>query len=266
MIRFGFSCLLFFIPLRLLAQVFTPNPDWRFENFNSQNHFINREIPDLTLDKHGYVWTCANGLERFDGYKTKEFNSFDKSEGGLKGYYSGVIADSTGRVWVGSAGLCYYDDISGKFVYVKPDSKHDFAGFAAFCADKNNLWFVCEYGLARLDLRTLKISFTSLTSIADPLCTYLIDENTIMVSSREKVYFYNSRQNTYTSATLIYNGSLLKTFGVSKCGSTIYLGTNYGLFTLKNSKTAAFECAATKDISINDLLFLRQDKKKEHLF
>jgi len=266
MIRFVFNFLLLFTPFNLLAQVFSPDPDWRFENFNSQNHFINREIPDLTMDKHGYVWTCTNGLQRFDGYKIKEFTSFDQSKFGLRNNYAGVIADNTGRIWVGSAGLCYYDDASGKFVYVNPDPKHNFTDVAALYVEKGNLWFVCELGLAKLNLLTLKISFTSVTGIADPLCTYLIDENTLMVSSREKVYFYNIRQNTYTATTLIYNRSLLKTFSITNCGNSLLLGTNYGLFTLKNQKDISLACTATKDVPINDLVFLPQDKERKYLF
>jgi ligand-binding sensor domain-containing protein/two-component sensor histidine kinase len=266
MMRFGLTFFLFFSPFILLGQVFTPNPDWRFENFNSQNHFVNREISDLTVDKHGYVWTSANGLERFDGYKTKEFGRFAKSKDGLRSMFTGVLADSAGRIWVGSAGLCYYNDANGKFVYIKPDPRHNFNDFAACCVEKNAIWFVCEYGLAKFDLLHLKISFTSLTNIADPLCTWLSDENTLIITSREKVYFYHIRQNTYTEITLLYNNALLKAFAIAKCRDDVFLGTNYGLFTLKNSKEAFLECAATKNIPVNDLAFLPQDKKKEHLF
>ena len=69
MIRFGFYLLLIAMPVDLLAQEFTPDPDWRFENFNSQNHFISRAISDLTIDKNNYVWTSNSGVQRFDGHK-----------------------------------------------------------------------------------------------------------------------------------------------------------------------------------------------------
>src|ERR1700733_5007992 len=125
MMRFGFSLLLLFMPFVPLAQGFTPDPDWRFENFNSENHFISREIPNLTMDKHGYMWTCSGGLQRFDGYRTIEFNSFDQEKGALRANYTDIITDNTGRVWISSAGLCYFDDATGNFIYIRPDPGHN---------------------------------------------------------------------------------------------------------------------------------------------
>ncbi len=68
--------------------------------------------------------------------------------------------------------------------------------------------------LAKLNLQSLKISFTSLTGITDPLGTFLIDDNTLLISSREKVYIYNIKNDSYTATTLIYKHSLLKIFAV----------------------------------------------------
>jgi ligand-binding sensor domain-containing protein len=229
MIKFVFSLLISILPYFLLAQSFTPNPDWRFENFNSQNHFISRGIADIAMDKHGYVWTCSDGVQRFDGYKTTDFNSFD-TKSGLKGNYTSIKADNTGRIWVCSVGICYYDDASGKFVYIKTDPKHTITSVNSYCLQKNNLWFVCDYGLAKLDLNTLKISYTSLSHVTDPLCAALVDENTLLVSSREKFYVYNIATDTYKTNTLIYNNTLIKTFSIIKTRDQVFLGTTDGLF------------------------------------
>src|SRR5437879_2649831 len=98
MIKFKFVLLLLLLSLDLPAQVFTPNPDWRFESFNSQNHFISRGVADIAMDKHGYIWTCSDGVQRFDGYKTIDFNSFDRASG-LKGNYTSIQADNDGKIW-----------------------------------------------------------------------------------------------------------------------------------------------------------------------
>ncbi len=266
MTRSGFSLLLLLIfPFNMLAQAFTPDPDWRFENFNSQNHFISVAISTLTIDKNGYVWTSSNGVQKFDGYRTTEFNTLEQAGGALKSNYTGVAADDRGRVWVSSAGLCYYDDSNGKFIYVQPDARHNITTVDAFFFQKNYLWFVCDYGLAKLDLRSLKISFTSLTGINDPLCSYLIDENTLLISSREKVYLYNIKKNTYTANTLLYNHSLVKIFAVTKSDNAIFLGTNYGLFTFKDLKNIS-PLGRGIDVPINDMLFIPGDNEKKYLF
>ena len=64
---------LIFAPAYLFGQGFTPDPDWRFENFNGQSHFIDNEINNVVVDKNGYVWTASTGVQRFDGYKTAHF-------------------------------------------------------------------------------------------------------------------------------------------------------------------------------------------------
>lgn len=267
MSRSGFSLLLLlFLPFNLLAQSFTPNPDWRFENFDSKNHFISREVPDLTMDKHGYLWTCSEGVQRFDGYKTVEFNSFSQVPGSLRGNYTDVAADNTGRIWVSSLGLCYYDDASGKFVYIKPDAKHHITYTQGFCFHDNYLWFVCDCGLAKLDLRSLKLSFTSLTNVTDPLGTYLINDHTLLISSREKVYTYNINNNTYSANTLIYKHLFLKIFALTRNDSSIFLATNRGLFLYKNLYDVSLLSTQTRDMIIEDMVFLPQDKKSNIFF
>jgi|GEM_PF-2498716 len=266
MAKFAFGILLVLSSFHLLAQGFIPNGDWRFENFNSQNHFISREILTLTTDEHGYLWTSSSGVQRFDGNRTVYFNSFDPGTGAIRDNYTSVISDNDGRIWVTSEGLCYYDEMSGRFVYVQPDVKHPVKAVNALFVQKNYIWFVCEYGLAKIDVRSMKISFTSLTNIVDPLCTYKLDDNELLVSSREKVYIYNIKKNTYSSGTLTYKHSLLKIFTVAKSSDAIYLGTNQGLFTFAGLDNILPAAGGIRDIDINDLQFLNQDKTKRYLF
>lgn len=105
------------------------------------------------MGKYGYVWACSRGVQRFDGYKTLDFNSFDQSKGSLRSNSTSIITDNNGRVWVSSAGICYYDDARGKFIYIEPDLNHKLTTVYFFCLQKNSLWFICDYGLAKLDLR-----------------------------------------------------------------------------------------------------------------
>src|SRR5476651_1552524 len=144
MMKVAGALLLLLSPFYVLSQAFRPDPDWRFENFNSQNHFVNADIADMIMDKHGYVWGSSMGLDRFDGYKTSNFNSFNPGEGALRTNGGGLITDRNGQLWIGSAGLCYYDDASGKFVYIKTDAQHTITYVYSFCMQKNYLWFVCE--------------------------------------------------------------------------------------------------------------------------
>jgi len=264
--KFAVIFLLVFIPFNLLAQTFKPDPDWRFDNFNGQNHFINREISDMAFDKFGYAWTCNRGIQRFDGNKTTYFNSFDLSPGALRDNYDDVIADSNGRIWVCSAGLCYYDDANNKFVYLQADQQHKINSANACLIQKNTLWFVSNLGLTKVDTHTLKVNLTSLTDINDPLGTYLLDENTLLISSRQKAYIYNIKKDTYTAGTLTYNGGLLKVLAVKKSGGSTFLGTTGGLFIFKSLTELSLVAKETTGIEIDDLMFLPADKNEQYLF
>jgi ligand-binding sensor domain-containing protein/two-component sensor histidine kinase len=264
MAKLVISFFLSILPFGLLAQ-FSPNADWRFENFNSQNHFTSREILNLAMDKHGYIWTCSRGVQRFDGYKTIDFNSLNPASGGLRDNSVDITADKSGRIWISSAGLCYYDNATNKFIYVDGGRHKDISMINGFLQQNNFIWFVCNYGLARLNLNSLKITYTSLTEIADPLITFLVDSNTLLVSSREKVYIYNIQKDTYSSCILTYNNTLLKIFAVAKNGSKLFLGTNNGLFVVDDIKNIHNTKKVMGDFTVNDMLFLRQDKEKNHL-
>ncbi|HEY0245737.1 MAG TPA: hypothetical protein VGC01_09255, partial [Mucilaginibacter sp.] len=259
------SLLLLIIPVSLFAQ-FTPKPDWRFENFNSQNHFTNRGTSNVCMDKYGYIWTSNDGIQRFDGYKMVEYNSFTQLPGSLRSNYTDVTTDRSGQLWVYSQGVCYYDYASGKFVYLKQDAAHTITDVNAWLQQNDYLWFVCDFGLARLDTRTHKIIFTSLSKITDPLFSFLVDDNTLLISSREKIYIYHIKENTFTTHVLISDNALLKVFGISKNGSGIFLATNNGLFEIKDINSLASPVKKSESITINDLVFLPQDKERKYLF
>jgi len=252
-------------PCNLFGQSFVPDPDWRFDNFNSQNHFTSGPITELVVDKKGYVWTTGTGLERFDGNHTNYFSRDNHSNGGLRSNYPGVVCDGNGNVWITCDGLCRYDEATGKFVYVKTDPKHNFHSAESFCARGDELWFVCEFGLAKFDVRTQKTIFTSLTHVYDPLCTVFINDSTLFISSREKVYFYNTKRDTWTSETLVYNQSLLKVFCIRQVKDKFFLGTNNGLFMLNNDHKISALCPETRDVGIDDMTLLAADKEQKYL-
>jgi len=258
-------CLLIFIPCGLFGQSFVPDPDWRFDNFNSQNHFTSAPVAELAVDKKGYVWASGTSLARFDGNHTNYFTHDTHSNAGLRGNYPGVVCDGNGNVWISCYGLCRYDEAGGKFVYVKNDPKHNFRNAESFCPQGNYLWFICELGLAKFDVRTEKTTFTSLTHVYDPLCTIFINDSTLFVSSREKVYFYNTKRDTWTSQTLVYNQSLLKVFCIHKVNGKFFLGTNNGLFMLDNNDKVIALCPETRDVGINDMALLAADKQQKYL-
>ena len=268
-LKFGrwYCLLLFFLIGRsaLFAQGFTPDPDWRFENFNSQNHFTSSAIAQLVVDNQGYVWAAGTSLLRFDGNHTVEFKSNDRSPSALRGNYPAIVLDNAHNVWITCHGLCRYDAAGDKFVYVKTDPGHNFMDAECFCAQHNYLWFICEFGLTKFDTKTLEFSYTSLTHVNDPLCSALINDSTLFISSREKVYYYNIRRDSWTVHTLVYNQSLLKIFNIHQVGKRFFLGTNNGLFVLDGPNKIRALCPETRDMVINDMAILPADAAQKYL-
>ena len=80
------------------------------------------------------------------------------------------------------------------------------------------------------------------------------------------MYIYDIRSGTYLIRTLIYNHSLVKIDAVAKRGATIFVASNRGLFTFDNLKDISLINTGTKEISINDILFLPEDKEQKYLF
>lgn len=259
--------MLFFLFARsyLFAQGFTPDPDWRFENFNTQNHFTSTAISQLVVDKDGYVWAATNSLLRFDGNHTIEFKSNDRSTSSLRGNYPAIVLDNSRNVWITCHGLCRYDAAANKFVYVKTDPGHNILDAECFCVQHDYLWFVCELGLTKFDTKTLKFSYTSLTHVNDPLCSAMINDSTLFISSREKVYYYNIRRDTWTVHTLVYKRALLKIFNIHQVGKRFFLGTNNGLFVLDGSNKITALCPETRDVVINDIAILPADAAQKYL-
>jgi ligand-binding sensor domain-containing protein/two-component sensor histidine kinase len=266
-IRLNLCILSLFISVNLMGQSFAPRADWRFDNFTSQNHFTSRQIINITFDKQGYLWVAGHGVQRFDGVKTLDFNSVSADNGGLKDNYTDLIADTSGRIWVSSLGLAYFDNAQNQFVYVhpKPKSKFDYAYALLLSQKKDYLWFVGNSGLQRLNLRTFKISPTSLTQVTDPLCSFQLDDNTLLVSSREKVYLYHIKENTYKIITLVYKHALVKIYNAIKKGNDLYLGTTKGLFKFEKLKDLKLVDEATDGVEVTDLLFLPGDTEKKFL-
>ena len=266
MVKNGFGFWLLLFPLQLLAQSFAPNPDWRFESFNSQNHFVGGEIHSIAMDKYGYLWTCSRGVQRFDGYHTEDYDSFSTGNNAIRSNSVNILADSYGRIWAGSGGLCYYDYALNKFVYLTADAAHNFKTVNSLLVYQNRLWFVCEYGLAYVDLRTLKVHFTRLTFNENPLTNYVYNDSTLLIGFRDKAFLYNIHTGNSTRHNLEYKHSLLYITGLTRYRDGFLLATATGLFRFNNIDSISLLSPRFKDMVIEGMLFLPQDKEKKFLF
>jgi len=258
-----------FLFIAVGTKVFSQNEisDWRFNNFNGDNHFLSINIYNIAFDKHGFVWTTGNGVAKFDGYKTIFYNKNNNRTAGFKTNYTDPIAvDFKGRIWVGSdGGLCYFDEVNEKFKYVAVDSLHPISYAYAFLLKGEKLWFVCNYGLAFLNLNSFKISITTLKRFNDPEGTYYINDSILLVTSRVKYYIYNILQNSYTEHSFTFQSNFLLISSFVKKDKQFYISTRKGLFLWENIYTEPILIKELAGIKINSLAFNPSDKEKKYL-
>lgn len=249
------------------AQPFQPQEDWRFDNFNSRNHFITISVENLCIDPHGYLWASTDGVSKFDGFRTIRYNSYRNASAGFKYTYApSIVTDKYGRVWFGTnGGICYYDDIHDRFNYLTKDARHPITYAYAFALQNNYLWFACNYGLAKLDLNNLQIQFTSLTNIADPLISYIVNDSILLISSRAIFYQYDILKNSFLKLTISIHGAPAKVTSIIRQKNAYFMGTDKGVLYFETLHAEPMVIKGTENKFINDLLFHPFDSQKKFL-
>jgi ligand-binding sensor domain-containing protein len=253
---------------RSSAQSFSISPDIRFENFNAGHNFINNYVGNATIDQDGYLWTSSDGIYRFDGINFTRFTNYNNQHHGLKANYSDdLLSDKWGRLWVGNiAGLCYYDRNQNQFKYINSNGADPIKYAFAYCIVKDELWFVCNYGLCKINLRSLEVTRTSLENILDPIKTFPVDDNTLLISSREYYYIYNIPSNTFSRKTLIENNVVIRISDVVRKKDTLWIASNKGLWKTKTINESLQIVPGTVNMIIRSLVFHPADKFKNYLW
>ena len=142
-----------------------------FRHYQVENGLSNNTVYCSIQDKSGFVWFgTKDGLNRFDGYRFKVFNTSNGDESGLtKDEISSLALDRAGTLWVGSQkGLHYFDALNERLVPFI-DTLHNISDL---CIDRSGqLWFlasgdVCRFNFTRHHLtRFPAASYFAATSI-----------------------------------------------------------------------------------------------------
>lgn len=243
-------------------------PDLRFENFNAQRNFSYGYIGTVSVDRKGYVWSTGNGLFRFDGLHVQAYTNFNNQGHGLRANYSDdLLTDRFGRLWIGNGkGLCYYNDTLDNFHYIDFDSTHPVTHAFSFLLDGNSMWFVCNRGLCRLDLRQLTISTTSLTEFSDPIKTFRLGNGLLGISSRTGLYVYDPKKDDWIKKTFSWQGNPLRIRECILNDGVYWAGTNYGLWQLSANGEEMEVAKGTENLNISSLNFHPADGLRKYIW
>jgi len=140
--------------------------DMRFTHVTSTEAQPHSRVAEVTQDNMGFLWlTTQDGLQRFDGYRFREFRHDPKNLNSIGGSDSLAMAPSsrTGRLWIGTdLSLDAYDPVTERFTHYKsnPRSPGSFNGAVIFGIDEvrdGSIWISTDDGLNQLDPATGRI-------------------------------------------------------------------------------------------------------------
>ena len=268
--RFSGPILFFmvFICKNLASQELTIIPDLRFENFNAQRNFTSGYISNIAVDSKGYLWAGGNGLFRFDGVRLQQYTNFNNQYHGLKSNYNDdLITDQFGRLWIGtSMGLCYFNDSLGKFIYLNMAPRNLITHAFSFLLSGNEMWFVCNFGLCKIDLQTLRINPTSLKEIPDPIATFSLDNNLLGISARTGLFLYDIKNDTYKKKIFTHNGNVIRIRQCISSEGNYWVATNKGLWRIEKNGETIYPLKGTEHLNISSMAFHPADKEQKFIW
>jgi ligand-binding sensor domain-containing protein/signal transduction histidine kinase len=144
-------------PIRLPV---TDGADLRFVRVSVGEEPSHGRVGQIVQDDHGFMWFGThNGLQRYDGYRFREYRHDPGNPNTLSGsYIYGLFKDRDGKIWVGSdKDLDRYDPATEIFTHYRPDPR-SFEGWVAHISQDRDgiLWLATNHGLNRLNPFTLR--------------------------------------------------------------------------------------------------------------
>ncbi|MCU4177260.1 hybrid sensor histidine kinase/response regulator transcription factor [Carboxylicivirga sp. N1Y90] len=183
---------------------------FRFEHYDSKDGLLQNSVASLLCDKDGFLWIgTLNGLNRFDGYRFKTFDSVLKSSTFINNRVINLWQDQQGYIWIETYDHYYhfFNPITESFKTV-PDY-HD----------------------------------PNYEKINKATCFLQYDSNQIWIGTNERGIYHlnhNPSDNTYISSQISDKGRFSITnndvrFIFSSQDSAVWVGTVRGINLLQHS-------------------------------
>lgn len=207
-------------------------PDIRFDNYTGRYGFPRQYMMDVIRDSAGYVWAFGNGLYRFNGMAMTRYANTNNQHHGLKDNYTGhAQVDRWGRMWFAGGGLAWYDLTEDRFRYIQPRGLPAYQYAYAQRVIGHTLWYITQYGLCKLDLRTLQPATTSLTDGFQPWLIHDLGNNELLYATgSNKYYIYHTVADTFAMHDWRINGEFVRIKCAVRAGGQWWLGTSKGVW------------------------------------
>ena len=111
-------CVILLVLASVSARAISIN-DIQFSQINQRDGLSDSFVTDITEDKYGFIWIAtANGLNRYDGYTSKQYHPSDVDQTSLpSGLIRDLVIDRDGTLWVATlGGIAKYQPTTDDFV------------------------------------------------------------------------------------------------------------------------------------------------------
>lgn len=128
-----------------------------FRHYQVEDGLSNNTVICMLQDRDGFMWFgTKEGLNRFDGYRFKQYNLDEDYERSLtKDLVNSLAADKQGVMWVGAQkGLYRYEREKERFIPVI-DTLLNVSNIQI--DSKGLLWFISDHAICYYDLNTGKV-------------------------------------------------------------------------------------------------------------
>jgi ligand-binding sensor domain-containing protein/signal transduction histidine kinase len=183
--------------------------DLRFAHISFGEGRSHGRISSILEDDQGFLWFGTNsGLERYDGYRLREFRHDPGNPNSLSGsYINALFKDRFGKLWVASDEyLERYDPATESFTR-DPSEQGGIEGWVWHISQDHEgmLWLATHAGLARLDPATwqtirYKHSPGDPTSLSGDVvtCTFEQQDGTFWVATTNALDIFDRRTGKVT--------------------------------------------------------------------
>jgi signal transduction histidine kinase/ligand-binding sensor domain-containing protein/DNA-binding response OmpR family regulator len=229
--------------------------DIRFYNLSLKDGLSHTLVSDMVEDDIGFLWFATQeGINRFDGYEFKVFNSSQGSGNPSKTWMRNIYKDNRGKIWIyyEGGGIDRLDPETEIFRRFHPDtsksgitsdvsiSSDQMPGKAFYDDLEGNLWIGTTKGLNKYDystdrFETYRHDHAHANSLSDDRVTCIAEDSrhNYWIGTQNGLNHYNPRTGRFTrffpgndKAKCINDTSI--TFIYIDTDQSVWVGTQHG--------------------------------------
>jgi ligand-binding sensor domain-containing protein/serine phosphatase RsbU (regulator of sigma subunit) len=213
--------------------------------FSVEEGLSSQQITSLTFDREGYLWTGTKyGLNRFDGYRFRQFLTSTTGDGSVGNLTINVIrGDERGNLWIlYNEGINKYDHETGKMTRYLSSSfdsayRNGSLLLDAYPGINGTVWILSEESLTMLagehQTRSYRIPSEQLRNGIKPTCLLADAGGNVWIGTSGGLLLFNSQQGVFKELVMQDSQGLLSNNHV-QClfldqDNFIWIGTKNGL-------------------------------------